>query len=440
MSQLFPEQERSNTNSRAPLADRMRPRKFEDILGQEHLLQNGGPLERFVQSGDFPSMIFWGPPGSGKTTIAYAIAETGRYYFIRLSAVESGVKEVREVISNAEKMRKAGRPTLLFIDEIHRFNKSQQDALLHAVEKGIITLIGATTENPSFEVNSALLSRCQVYRLLPLNDEQIRKLIERALADDEILSKSRFIIEDWDFLLTISGGDARAALNAIELSYKFLGNKSTDEVHITRKILEQALQQKTAYYDKQGESHYDTISAFIKSLRGSDPDAAVFWLAKMIDAGEDPKFIARRMVIFASEDIGNADPFALSLAISVFHAVELIGMPEARINLAQGVTYLASAPKSNASYLAIMKAAADITSGAPMSVPMHLRNAPTKYMKQEGYGKGYKYPHDHEGHFVEENYFPESMEPRAYYEPGVLGREENIKKRLESLWKKRYKK
>lgn len=422
----------------SPLADRMRPKSLNEMVGQKHLIGNEGPLKEFIESGEINSMILWGPPGTGKTTLAFLISNYISAEFIRISAVEAGVKEVREIIAKAAYNLKKSKSTLLFIDEIHRFNKNQQDALLHAVEKGIITLVGATTENPSFEVNSALLSRCQVYRLQSLDNEDIRTLLERALKEDIILKNLNIKIIDWDFLLTISGGDARTALNALDLSVKM--QKKRAEIIIDRKNLERALQQKTAQYDKHGESHFDTISAFIKSLRGSDPDAAIFWLAKMLDAGEDPRFIARRMVVFASEDIGNADPFALSLAVSVFQAVELIGMPEARINLAQGVTYLASCPKSNASYMAISEALSDIKNGCDMSVPMHLRNAPTKLMKQEGYGAGYKYPHDFEGHFVEENYFPKGHKEKAYYKPGNFGKEKNFKDRLEYLWSKRYKK
>lgn len=425
---------------KSPLADRIRPRTIDDIVGQEHLFGQEGPLRHFFESKDFSSIIFWGPPGVGKTTIAYLIADVADYYFVRLSAVESGVKDVRQVIENAKKLQRSGIRSLLFIDEIHRFNKSQQDALLHAVEKGIIILIGATTENPSFEVNSALLSRCQVYRLHSLSDENIRNLLERAINDDPVLKKINIKIKNWEFLLKVAGGDARTALNALELAIKISSSSNPDEYIIDRKLLEKALQQKTASYDKKGESHYDTISAFIKSMRGSDPDAAIFWLAKMLDAGEDPKFIARRMVIFASEDVGNADVYALTLAISVFKAVEMIGMPECRINLAQGVTYLASCPKSNASYLAIDHALGDIRKGANTSVPLHLRNAPTKLMKEEGYGRDYKYPHDFDGHFIDENYFPEGSKPKQYYKPGYFSKEKTFTERLKALWPKRFNK
>ncbi len=424
-------------NLSAPLADRMRPKTIDEVVGQKHLLGSDGPLRRFFDSGDFPSIIFWGPPGTGKTTLALLIAKYSSYNFFRMSAVEAGVKEVRDIINRASLLRKSGKKTLLFIDEIHRFNKNQQDALLHAVESGTLTLIGATTENPSFEVISALLSRCQVYRLYTLTDEEIKTIAERAVANDPVLAAHKIYIDDWDFLLTIAAGDARTVLNAIDLAFK-IADKKDNKIVLKRKDFETALQQKTAQYDKKGENHYDTISAFIKSLRGSDPDAALLWLAKMLDAGEDPKFIARRMVIFASEDIGNAEPGALTLAVSVFHAVELIGMPECRINLAQGATYLASCPKSNASYMGLEKATAAIKSGIPLTVPLHLRNAPTKLMKKEGYGKDYKYPHHFDEHFIEENYFPEGTEPKTFYKPTELGFEIKIKNRLERLWKKKY--
>lgn len=434
MPELFTDTDDRSSEITPPLADRMRPIKPEDVAGQEHLTGEGKPLRSFFETGNFRSMIFWGPPGSGKTTLAYMIAEHTEHNFVRISAVESGVKDIRNIIAKAQSLRKSGKRSILFIDEIHRFNKSQQDALLHAVEKGIIILIGATTENPSFEVNQALLSRSQVYRLMPLSDDDIKRLIINALKNDEILKKYNIEINDWDFILTIAGGDARTALNALELAFEFEYPRSTDIINIDREVLENALQMKTARYDKKGDSHYDTISAFIKSLRGSDPDAAMFWLAKMIDAGEDPKFIARRLVIFASEDIGNADVYALTLALSVFRAVEVIGMPEARINLAQGVSYLASCPKSNASYIAINEAQSDLKKQMTATVPLHLRNAPTKLMKNEGYGKNYKYPHDFPGNFVNDDYFPVEMEPRSYYRPSEFGKEKLFKERLEKLW------
>ena len=433
MDTLFQEKlKRSGAN---PLADRMRPQTLSEVLGQEHLVSDGAPLYELVKNKSIHSMILWGPPGVGKTTLALVLANELDYEFIQISAVESGVKQVREVISKAKKLQQMGKPTILFIDEIHRFNKSQQDALLHSVEKGIITLIGATTENPSFEVNGALLSRCQVYKLQPLSNDDIDELIQRSLNEDQILKDKNIELMSRDMLLDVSAGDARTALNAIELSVKL--SNSSEKIIIDKNLLGRALQQKTAKYDKKGENHYDTISAFIKSLRGSDPDAAMFWMAKMLDAGEDPKFIARRMVIFASEDIGNADVYALTLAISVFNAVSIIGMPEARINLAQGVSYLASCPKSNASYLAVDKALADIRNGVPQMVPLHLRNAPTKLMKEEGYGKDYKYPHSFKGNFVPENYFPEDLGPVQYYKPGNFGKEKLFTERLKILWQDR---
>ncbi len=438
MDELFDENELGQTALNSPLADRIRPRKLDDVVGQEHLVGKDGPLREFFENGYFPSMIFWGPPGVGKTTIALLISDLADFNFERLSAVDSGVKEVRSVITHSKILRKKGKKTLLFIDEIHRFNKSQQDALLHAVEKGEITLVGATTENPSFEVNSALLSRCQVYRLSLLSEEDIRKLVLKAINEDVVLKDFEIEIADWEFLLMISEGDARVALNSIELALKISSRKADKKIVITRKLLEKALQQKTASYDKKGESHYDTISAFIKSLRGSDPDAALFWLVKMLDAGEDPRFIARRMVIFASEDIGNADPFAISLAVSVFQAVEMIGLPEAQINLAQGVTYLASCNKSNASYFGLKRAASALKKGGSASVPMHLRNAPTQLMKDFGYSEGYQYPHSFENNFVREHYFPEDREPEVFYAPGEFGKEKAFKERLESLWHERY--
>lgn len=435
---LFESSEEKINKSASPLAERVRPQSIDDLIGQEHLVAKDAPIRRFIENGEIPSIIFWGPPGVGKTTLAQIISISADYHFSKLSAVDSGVKDVREQISKAELLRKNGKKALLFIDEIHRFNKSQQDALLNAVEKGIITLLGATTENPSFEVIAPLLSRCQVYRLKPLDEEYLQSIVLNAISKDEELSKYQIEVIDWDFLFKISSGDARAVLNAIELSFKYARKSLDEKITITRKILEKALQQKTAYYDKSGDSHYDTISAFIKSLRGSDPDAALLWLSKMLDAGEDPRFIARRMVIFASEDIGNADPFALTLAISVFQAVELIGMPEAQINLAQGVSYLASCPKSNASYLGLLAAKDYVKKADSLIVPLHLRNAPTSLMKQEGYGKDYKYPHDFDYHFVKENYFPLNAKPAAFYFPGNFGKEDSFSKRLKAFWKERY--
>jgi putative ATPase len=423
----------SPNSSSIPLADRIRPKKIEEFFGQHHLISEGSPLRSFFEKGDFPSMIFWGPPGVGKTTLAYLISQAGNYDFTRISAVESGVRDIRQIISQAETNFKQNIKSMLFIDEIHRFNKSQQDALLHAVEKGIITLIGATTENPSFEVNSALLSRCRVYKLEELNSDDIKEIVNFALKNDEILNQYNIEIADYNLLHKVSAGDARTVLNIIETAVRLFGKNISEKLIIDHNLLEKSLINKIPKYDKQGESHYDTISAFIKSLRGSDPDAAIFWLSKMLESGEDPKFIARRMVIFASEDIGNADPGALNLAVSVFNAVNIIGLPECRINLAQGVTYLASAPKSNASYLAIDAALDDIRKGADTTVPLHLRNAPTKLMKSEGYGKDYKYPHDFPNHFVKENYFPVGFN-KQYYKPQDEGIETKIKARLHKLW------
>ena len=420
-----------------PLAERVRPRTLDDMAGQEHLVGSNGPLRKFLVGGQMPSMIFWGPPGSGKTTLAEICAASLNYRFEQLSAIDSGVKDVRKALENAEKARRAGHRSILFIDEIHRFNKAQQDTLLHAIEQGLIVLIGATTENPSFEVNGALLSRMQVYILKPLSPEEIEAVIRRALKEDSLFRGLSIEITDLDFLLQFSGGDARKALNAVEAAISLLPKGST-KIVLNRKLLEEALQHKAPIYDKGGENHYDIISAFIKSMRGSDPDAALFWLARMIEGGEDPKFIARRMVIFASEDIGNADPYAITLAISVFQAVAMIGMPEARINLAQGVTYLASAPKSNASYQGLNEAMSEAKAMQDLMVPLHLRNAPTKLMKTEGYGAGYHYPHSYPGHFVAQHYFAEGMEPKAYYRPGDEGREKYIRERLLPLWHDRY--
>lgn len=420
-----------------PLAERARPRNLDDMYGQEHLIGAEGPLRKFIAQGRLPSMIFWGPPGSGKTTLAEICANSLDFRFDSLSAVDAGVREVRKSLElAASAQRLDGLRTLLFIDEIHRFNKAQQDSLLHAIEQGVVVLIGATTENPSFEVNAALMSRMQVYVLNALEDAALQAVVRCALAGDPLIAPYEVVIDDWAFLLQFSAGDARKALNAVEAALSMV-DLSTVPVHLSRTLLERVLQKKLPVYDKKGASHYDVISAFIKSLRGSDPDAALFWLARMLDGGEDPKFIARRMVIFASEDVGNADPYALTLAVSVFHAVEMIGLPEARINLAQGVTYLAGAPKSNASYQAINEAQRHAGMHQELSVPMHLRNAPTKYMKESGYGEGYKYPHDYPEHFVAETYLPEGLDA-VFYHPTEEGREKFIRERLEKLWKGRY--
>jgi putative ATPase len=383
-------------------------------------------------------MIFWGPPGSGKTTLARLTANYLKADFVQLNAVSSGVKEVREVIAKAEKNRKhMNKQTVLFIDEIHRFNKAQQDALLHSVEEGIITLIGATTENPSFEVISPLLSRCQVYVLNALGKKELEAILDHALSSDDELKKQKIEIEDRNFLMLMSAGDARRLLNGLETALKLTKPGSDKKVTMTKHIIEEAFQHKYTLYDKAGEQHYDLISAFIKSLRGSDPDAAIYWMARMLDGGEDVKFIARRMLILASEDIGNADPFALVLATSCFTAVDSIGMPEARIVLSQTAAYLASAPKSNAAYLAINEALEDVKQLPNLPVPLHIRNAPTKLMEELGYGAEYKYSHDFPGHFVEQQYLPDNLKHKTYYKPADIGKEKDIRERLNRLWKKK---
>lgn len=421
----------------APLAERMRPRTLENYIGQEHLVGENAVLRKSIQSGNIPSMIFWGPPGSGKTTLAGIIAEqTGREFFT-LSAVSAGVKDVRDVIEKARDIFSGLKKSpILFIDEIHRFSKSQQDSLLGAVEKGIITLIGATTENPSFEVISPLLSRCQVYILKDLGKDSLEKILHHAVEHDEMLKKKKITLKETDALMLLSGGDARKLLNLVEMVVSFEENKS-EVVFMDDKVMNIA-QKKIALYDKQGEQHYDIISAFIKSMRGSDPNAAVYWLARMIEGGEDPLFIARRMVILASEDIGNANPNALVLATSCFQAVHNIGYPECRIILSQTVTYLAASPKSNASYMAIEDASDLVRRTGDQPVPLHLRNAPTKLMKDIGYGKDYRYGHSYEKNFTEQEYLPEKISGTKLYEPGDNAREKEMRERLKELWKKKY--
>lgn len=408
MSGLFDDIEREQELQARPLAERVRPRSIDDIVGQTHLLGPDAPLRAFIERGTLPSIILWGPPGTGKTTLAQAMATSADVPMVRLSAVESGVKDLREVIARAERSLRSGRRMVLFIDEIHRFTKAQQDALLHAVERGIVTLIGATTENPSFEVNAALLSRCHVYRLHSLTDDELMSIVTKAVSTDAQLMALHVVVDDWNALLMVSGGDARSALNAVETAAMLAPPDTNGQRHITRALLQQAVQRRIVRYDKGGDQHYDIISAFIKSMRGSDANAALLWLAAMIEAGEDPIFIARRMIILASEDIGNADPHALPLAVSVFQAVERIGMPEGRIPLAQGVIYLSRAPKSNEAYTAINAAQQAIRDGIDLTVPLHLRNAPTKMMKAEGYGADYIYPHDHPD--AEQRYLPEGVE------------------------------
>lgn len=422
-----------------PLAERLRPTTLNDIWGQEHLTGANAVLSKALEQGRIPSMILWGPPGTGKTTLAHVIAQTLNVPFFTLSAISSGVKEVRDVIAQASKQK----GTVLFIDEIHRFNKGQQDALLGAVEKGIITLIGATTENPSFEVNAALLSRCQVYVLRPLEFDILMQLLTRALETDEWLSKRKIVLKETDALLQLSGGDARKLLNLLELITESLetsaDREKNDQIVITDEKVMQVAQQRIALYDKAGEQHYDIISAFIKSIRGSDPNAAVYWLARMIEGGEDVKFIARRMVILASEDIGNANPTALVMATNTFQAVNMIGYPEARIILSQCAIYLASSPKSNAAYSAINKALSLVRKRGDLSVPLHLRNAPTTLMKKQGYGQGYQYSHEYNKNFSQQEYLPDALSGTKLYEPGSNEKEEIIRKRLRDLWKDKYK-
>lgn len=422
-----------------PLADRLRPSNLDDLIGQEHLTGKGSILRKAIENKRIPSIILWGPPGVGKTTIANIIAHHLQVPFYRLSAISSGVKEVREVIDKARNEKNA----ILFIDEIHRFNKGQQDALLGAVEKGIITLIGATTENPSFEVNSALLSRCQVYILKPLDRNDLIALLNHAIKADEILSKININVEETEALINLSGGDARKLLNLLELAIlqqnEFPQESDTNNNFIiTDQIIMNAAQQKVALYDKKGEQHYDIISAFIKSIRGSDPNAAVYWLARMIEGGEDVKFIARRMVILASEDIGNANPTAIVLATNTFQAVNVIGYPEANIILSQCVTYLASSPKSNSSVEAIGKAQSLVRQYGDLPVPLAIRNAPTKLMKNLDYGKDYKYAHSYENNFVPMEFLPEKIKDTLIYKPGKNAREEEIRKFLRERWKEKY--
>lgn len=415
-----------------PLAERMRPTNLTELVGQQHLIGERGVLRLSIAQGKVPSMIFWGPPGVGKTTIANIIANQVKAPFQTLSAISAGVKDVREVIQRASM---TGR-IILFIDEIHRFNKSQQDALLGAVEKGVITLIGATTENPSFEVNSALLSRCQVYTLKALEIEELKGLLQSALERDVKLKKLSIEIMEYEALLNLSGGDARKLLNLFELVIDAHDEK--DKISITNDEVWSIAQQRMAMYDKGGEQHYDIVSAFIKSIRGSDPNATVYWLSRMIAGGEDVKFIARRLLIAASEDIGNANPTALVIATNTFQAVTMIGYPESEIVLSQCAVYLACSPKSNASYKAIKSANQLVKETGDLSVPLHLRNAPTKLMKDAGYSKGYKYAHDFPGNFVQQEFLPEKIKGHKFYEPQSNPRELEFKKRLQNLWNKKY--
>jgi putative ATPase len=413
-----------------PLAERLRPNTLTELIGQKHLTGKGSILRTAIENGKVPSMILWGPPGVGKTTIANIIANTLQQPFYTISAISAGVKDIREIIEAAKEQQGA----ILFIDEIHRFNKSQQDALLAAVEKGTITLIGATTENPSFEVNSALLSRCQVYVLKSLDKEDLIALLQHAIANDIVLKTKNIQLQETEALINISGGDARKLLNLLELVTDVLDN----EALITDDVVMEIAQQRIALYDKKGEQHYDIISAFIKSMRGSDPNGAVYWLARMIEGGEDVKFIARRMVIFASEDIGNANPNALLLATNTFQAANVIGYPESRIILSQCAVYLATSVKSNASYMAINDALAAVKQHGDLPVPLHLRNAPTKLMKKMDYGKDYKYAHNYENNFADVEFLPDKLMGNAFYTPQENAKENEIRKFLKERWKGKY--
>lgn len=440
---LFSEQQKNQTDRTGfvPLAERCRPLKLSDFVGHQDILGSETILRKEIEKSQIRSMILWGPPGVGKTTLAGIIAREVNAEFRGISAVAAGVKEVRQIIENAARLRKySGKNTILFIDEIHRFNKAQQDALLQAVEEGTVRLIGATTENPSFEIISPLLSRSHVYQMKPLIPEQIRQIVQRALRIDDSLKTKKIVISDWEALYQLADGDARRALNLLEKALDLFPAK-TISFDLNKAILQKAATRKILSYDKSGEFHYDLASAFIKSLRGSDPDAAVYWMARMLEAGEDPKFIARRMLILASEDIGNADPLALVVATNGFTAINYVGMPEAKIILSQVATYLAAAPKSNTAIMAINDAITDLKKFADLPVPLHLRNAPTSLLADLGYGKEYQYAHNFENHFIKEKYLPPELENRIYYSPSEQGAEAAIKERLQKLWRgiKKYK-
>lgn len=434
---LFGDKSEAKYNAKSiPLAERMRPSALEEFAGQKHLVGDKKPVRIMIEKNEPASMILWGPPGVGKTTLALLIANLVNAEFIQLSAVSSGVKEVRAAIDKAEfNLKHKKQKTILFIDEIHRFNKAQQDSLLQSVEKGTITLIGATTENPSFEVISPLLSRSRVYILEELTKDDFMFIIENALDKDVLLNNMKIEIEDKDFLIKLSNGDGRRLLNGLELAVNLTKPDSNGKIILTNEVFKETFQTNYIKYDKNQEEHYNIISAFIKSVRGSDPDAAVYWMARMLKGGEDPKYIARRMIILASEDIGNADPYALTLATNAFTAIDYIGMPEASLVLSQAATYLASCPKSNAAYMAVVKASEDIENFPAYDVPVHLRNAPTKLMKDLNYGKDYKYSHQFDEHFVEQQYLPDELKDKVYYLPTEIGEEKKLKERLNKLWK-----
>ncbi len=417
-----------------PLAERVRPKSLDEFIGQEHLLGKDRALRKLLEKKIIFSMILWGPPGSGKTTLARIIARIVDADFHQLSAVSSGVKEIREIIEIAEQNFYNNIKTILFIDEIHRFNKAQQDSLLHSIESGKLILIGATTENPSFEIIPPLLSRCRVYVLKYLKDDEMRKILKQAIKNDKYLSQLNFQLIEEDYLIKVSNGDARILLNTFEVAVELAKSKSENLI-IDMNIISEAIQKRKIDYDKHGEEHYNLISAFIKSIRGSDPDAAVYYLARMLEGGEDPLFIARRMVILASEDIGNASPNALVIAVSTFQACHFVGLPEARIILSQCATYLASQPKSNSAYIAIEKALEDVRNLPLFPVPLHLRNAPTNLLKNLDYGKNYNYPHDSQDHFIQEIYLPNEIKDKQYYFPTDLGHEKALRERLKNWWK-----
>ncbi|HAW51109.1 MAG TPA: AAA family ATPase [Flavobacteriales bacterium] len=421
--------------NKVPLAERIRPKKFEEYIGQEHLTGKEAPLKKLLDKGMVPSLIFWGPPGVGKTTLANLIADSCKRSFFSLSAINSGVKDIRDVIEKSTRQGLFGNGSpILFIDEIHRFSKSQQDSLLGAVEKGIITLIGATTENPSFEVISALLSRCQVYTLKALEKKDLKYLADHAIKTDVVLGKLKITVKEDQQLIVLSGGDARKLLNLLEMVC--VHGEKDGRVSITDKLVMEIAQKHISAYDKLGEYHYDIISAFIKSIRGSDPDAAVYWLARMVEGGEDPKFIARRLIILAAEDIGLANPSALAIANSCFQAVEKIGWPESRIILSETAIYLANSAKSNSAYMAIEEALAEVGKSGDLPIPLHLRNAPTKLMKDLGYGKEYKYAHQFDQNFIDQQYLPDSIEKLTFYHPGENPKENQMKEFLKLRWNK----